>query len=249
MPTKPIKTCLTRLLSESTTEESSCDEARHPSSKRQRSDQASMDLLAAQQAYAAVMGLKKQALAPLSGALPAQPGSAATAAAAAAPAAAPGASAPRQQPEVALVGGGRQHSMNELLEAAEILTALTAKSLYRTTTQSPLSHTLSVEAYSDPWDSCMAHEDKQEGADMGADDDQEWTLPRGSRAALKPRKKAATGAGAAKRGPAKGCKVADKRNPHHVSADAPCLLSAADVSCCPRWTVNTRETTAGCLPD
>jgi hypothetical protein len=107
-----------------------------------------------------------------------------------------------------------------MMEAAEILTAFTAPSMYSVDTQSPVSQ----EAYchTDPWSNSMALDDQEW---TGADE--EWAVPEftvgASRPAArgkpapKPRKKAAAAGGGARQ-PGKARKVADKRNTTHVSA-------------------------------
>jgi hypothetical protein len=225
IPNKPRR-FLPRQLSDSTADISSCDdaedqEAQPPSTKRQRSNPAIADLLVAQaqHALAAVMAQKQQQAVFPSGAHTNQPNAAA--AAANGPSCAMGAGLPPVP-----LSGHRAASLNNMMEAAEILTAFTAPSLY-SDTQCPVSQ----EAYPDPWNNSMALDNqKYTGGD------EEWTMPEYtvgasrpaalSKPAPKPRKKAASAAGGAARQPGKARKVADKRNTTHVST------SLQTRSCC-----------------
>jgi hypothetical protein len=220
---------LPRQLSDSTADISSCDdaedhEAQPPSTKRQRSNPAIADLLVAQaqHALAAVMARKQQQAVFPSGAHTNQP--IVAAAAANGPSCAMGTGLPPVVP----LSGHRAASLNDMMEAAEILTAFTAPSLYADT-QLPISQ----EAYchSDPWNKSMA----LEGEMMNITADEGWTVPvftvgpsrpaAGAKPAPKPRKKAAAATGGAARQPGKARKVADKRNTTHVSAP---LLSSVE---------------------
>jgi hypothetical protein len=221
---------LPRQLSDSTADISSCDdaenhEAQPPSTKRQRSDSITAELLVAQaqHALAAVMAQKQQQTVSPTGAL-ASPANAA--AAAAIGPFSPSYAMRAGLPPVVPLAGHRAASLNDMMEAAEILTAFTAPSLFFDT-QSPVSQ----EAYTDSWDNSMALDDQDW---TGADE--EWIVPEftvgasrpaaGVKPAPKPRKKATAAAGGAARQPGKARKVADKRNTTHVSA------SLQAQSCC-----------------